>query len=211
VRALAGPDLMKPQAAAYAADGFAVAVPIRRGYGAASATLWAEDYETCGVADYQRAGRATAEDIHASLAALAAEPLLDRSRVVLMGFSAGGWGSLAAAAKRLPGVRAVVNFAGGRGSKGGPNVICGGDEALVAAARSFAAPGVPQLWLYARNDRFFGESLARRMHAAVTEAGGEASLIVAPPVGEDGHGYFFVSTAWREMVDPFLRRHGVMR
>jgi dienelactone hydrolase len=208
VRALAGPDMMRPQASAFAARGYAVAVPIRRGYGPAAATAWAEDYETCGVADYARAGRATAEDILASLRALTAEPGVDSGRVTLMGFSAGGWGSLAAAAKGAPGLRAVINFAGGRGSKGGPNVICGGDEALIAAARGFAAPGVPQLWIYAENDRFFGASLARRMLAAMTEAGGAAELVVTPPVGEDGHGYFFVSTAWREMVDKFLGRHG---
>jgi dienelactone hydrolase len=211
VRALAGPDMMKPQAMAYAAGGFVVAVPIRRGYGPDAVTAWAEDYETCSTADYQRAGRATAQDILASLKALVAEPKADISRIVLVGFSAGGWGSLAAAAQHIPGLRAVVNFAGGRGSKGGPNVICGGDEALIGAVRSFAAPGVPQLWIYAQNDRFFGESLARRMHAAFTAAGGAASLVVAPPVGEDGHGYFFVSTSWRGMVDGFLRSHGVLR
>jgi dienelactone hydrolase len=211
VRAMLGPDAMRPQATAYAAAGVAVAVPIRRGYGSGSAAAWAEDYETCGVADYQRAGRATADDILASLKALADDPRVDRTRIVLMGFSAGGWGSLAAAARRAPGIRAVVNFAGGRGRKGGPNFICGGDEALIGAVRSFAAPDVPQLWLYAENDRFFGASLARRMHQAFTAAGGAASLVVTPPVGEDGHGYFFVSTDWREMVDGFLRGQGVLR
>jgi dienelactone hydrolase len=64
-------------------------------------------------------------------------PTVDPERLVLLGQSAGGGGSLALASRAPAGVVAVVNFAGGRGSpKDGEN--CSPD-ALVRVAGSSAA------------------------------------------------------------------------
>ena len=100
----------------------------------------------------------------------------------------------------------MINFAGGRGSRA-DNDVC--DEA--ALVRAFATMGktsrVPMLWVYARNDKFFGPELAQRMHAAFTAAGGHARLIDAPAFGRDGHRLFSAIGApvWTPMVDAFLR------
>lgn len=208
IRLLQGPNTMRIQAMDFVARGFVAAVPIRRGYGPTATTSWAEDFEDCSTSAYRRAAMATAEDIRASVKAVLAEPAVDRSRIVLLGFSAGGWGSLAAASlDTIPGLKAVVNFAGGRGSKG-PNIICGGDNALINAVPHFAGSKIPQLWIYARNDLFFGADLATRMHSAFTKAGGKAAMILAPAIGTDGHGYLFTSTDWRDAVHGFLRSNG---
>jgi dienelactone hydrolase len=209
-RSRMGAGTLGAQAKAYAAKGFVVAVPIRRGYGA-SGGGWAEGYGSCQFPDYAGAGNATAADIRAAVAAVSADPAVDRSRIVLMGVSAGGWGSIAAAAAGVPGLKAVVNFAGGRGSRG-PHDVCGGGDGLVAAAARFGGAGpVPQLWVYSRNDLFFGPELSRRMHEAFTAAGGKAEYVAAPAYGADGHGYFAAVSAWQGRVDTFLRRAGAMR
>ena len=122
------------------------------------------------------------------------------------GVSAGGFASIALSADPPPGLAAVINFAGGRGSRA-DNDVC--DEA--ALVRAFATMGktsrIPMLWVYAGNDKFFGPELAQRMHAAFTAAGGHARFIDAPAFGRDGHTLFSAIGApvWTPMVDAFLR------
>jgi dienelactone hydrolase len=206
-----GPNTLSAQASAYVGKGFVVAVPMRRGYGASSGG-WAEGYGSCASPDYYNAGLATAADIRAAVTAVSADAAVDKSRIVLMGVSAGGWGSMAAATYGIPGLKAVVNFAGGRGSRG-PNDVCGGDAPLVSAAGRFGsgAGGVPQLWVYSSNDLFFGPELAGKMHEAFTQNGGKADFVRAPAYGADGHAYFNAVGAWRGRVDSFLRQTGAMR
>lgn len=205
-RANFGVNTLSAQASAYAAQGVAVAVPIRRGYGDGGA--WAEGYGGCAAPDYYSAGLASAEDIQAAIDVAAAQPGVDRSRIALVGVSAGGWASVAAGTR----VRAlgVISFAGGRGSRG-PDNVCN-EEALVGAAGRYgSASRVPELWIYSVNDHFFGPDLAKRMHAAFVAAGGNAQFISAPAFGADGHKYFSNVSAWKPAVDNFLRRIGFLR
>jgi dienelactone hydrolase len=201
-----GPNTMHAQAEAYASSGVAVFVPIRRGYGGSGD--WAEGYGGCSRADFYGAGRAGARDIEAAIGAASKLPEIDRSRVALMGVSAGGWASLAAATQG--GIIGVVNFAGGRGSKG-PDEVCAEDQLVSAAGSYGGATRVPELWIYSQNDHFFGPALARRMYDAFTAAGGRATFIAAPPFGGDGHKYISNVSAWKAQVDRFLRRIGFLR
>jgi dienelactone hydrolase len=205
-RANFGAGTLARQAQAYARSGVAVIVPIRRGYGGRGE--WAEGYGKCARADYYDAGLAGARDIEAAVGAFSKRPEIDASRIALMGVSAGGWASLAAATRG--GVRAVVNFAGGRGSQG-PDEVCAEDQLVSAAASYGGASRVPELWIYSQNDHFFGPALAKRMHDAFTAAGGRAAFITAPPYGADGHKYFNAVDSWKPGVDRFLRQAGFLR
>jgi dienelactone hydrolase len=201
-----GAKTLRAQAAAYATNGVAVAVPIRRGYGGKG--RWMEGYGACEHPNYYKAGLAGADDIAAAVAAISKRPEIDASRVVLMGVSAGGWASLAAATKIN--VRGVVNFAGGRGSQG-PDHVCG-ESQLISAASMYGgiSRDVPELWFYSENDHFFGPALARRLHEAFTGAGGQATFVAAPPYGNDGHNYIADIKSWKPKVDDFLRRIGFL-
>jgi pimeloyl-ACP methyl ester carboxylesterase len=96
---------------------------------------------------------------------LQSRPDIDPTRALLLGVSAGGFASIAAASLHPAGVVGVVNFAGGRGSVSADNVC--NPEDLVAAYSAYGrAVRVPSLWIYARNDLFFGPELAQRMFAA---------------------------------------------
>ncbi|CAN7559777.1 prolyl oligopeptidase family serine peptidase [Bosea sp. LjRoot90] len=205
-RAEFGKGTLAAVARHFTARGVMVVVPIRRGYGAEGGA-WAEGYGACERADFHSAGLNSARDIRAAVDAVLSRPDADRRRVVLMGVSAGGWGSIAAASQSVPGLLGVVNFAGGRGSlKAGE--VCSPDALVGAAARYGGSSRVPQLWLYSSNDRFFGPEIASRLHRAFQEAGGRAEFVAAPPSGDDGHRYIRAIDQWQGAVGGFLAAIG---
>jgi pimeloyl-ACP methyl ester carboxylesterase len=189
--------------------GWAVLVPNRRGYGGSSGTL-VEGTGPCSHPDFASAIGASADDILAATAAICKRPEIDSSRIVIGGVSAGGIGSLAAAARSPEGVVGVINFDGGRGSFGdGQN--CDPDQ-LVALARKYGATtDAPALWLWAKNDHRFSVALGRRMYDAYEShrTNGDDRFIVLPPSGDDGHQLFMRADAvplWSEHVASFLDR-----
>ena len=192
------------QALEFARRGFAVLVFMRRGYGE-SGGPYAESSGPCERRDYLRSARASASDLRAAIEAMAGRTDVSTAGMIAIGVSAGGFASLALSADPPQGLAAVINFAGGRGSRA-DNDVCD-EEALV---RAFATLGktsrIPTLWIYAQNDKYFGPDLVRRMHAAFTGAGGRARFIDFPPHGEDGHALFSRAIPlWTPLVDDFLR------
>lgn len=199
---------MATQAEPFVAMGFAVLVPTRRGYGD-SGGRWSEGYGSCGHPDYYSAGLESALDLRAAVDAVRGEPWADAHRVLLVGQSAGGFGSVAASSMPFEGLAGVVNFAGGRGSIASGEV-CGESRLVEAMSRYGRAARVPELWIYSANDRFFGPALARRMHDAFVAAGGRAEYVQAPSSGLDGHGYFARAVDdWTPRVAAFVRRIGL--
>lgn len=205
-RSRLGANTLAEQAQAYTQKGVAVAVPIRRGYGGNGA--WAENYGGCAAGNYGPAGLASAADIRAAMNIAKAQPGIDAGRVVLLGHSAGAFGSVAAGG--TGGIKGVVAFAAGRGSRG-PNDVCQEDKLVAAMGRYGAAARAPQLWVYAENDLFFGPALAKRLYEAFTKAGGRATFVAAPAYGFDGHDYFRAVSSWQPTVDSFLKRVGFFR
>ena len=188
--------------------GFAVALPIRPGHGATGGPYF-EDQGRCADADYRQSGLATADSIQAAVDYLTAQPFVRKSNVVIVGQSAGGWGALALASRNLPAVKAVINFAGGRGGRvdDQPDKNCV-PARLVAAAADFGRTArIPTLWLYAQNDSYFAPALSKRMFAAFRGAGGTAEYHLLPPLGADGHILIDSDDAiarWAPIVERFL-------
>ncbi|HHX4648148.1 TPA: alpha/beta hydrolase family protein, partial [Burkholderia contaminans] len=92
-----------PQIRTFVQLGFAVIVPIRRGYGATGG-VDEEDAGSCRHPDYLTAGQQAARDVLAAVRYAQTLPQVDRNRVVLVGQSAGGFASLAAASYAPQGV-----------------------------------------------------------------------------------------------------------
>jgi dienelactone hydrolase len=206
-RRLEGRQRLAAQSEQFVHMGFAVLVPTRRGYGNSEGG-WAEAYGSCSNPDYYKAGLESARDMKAAVDAVRSAPWADTQRVVLVGQSAGGFGSVAASTLAMNGLLGVVNFAGGRGSLG-PDQVCGESRLVEAMSRYGAAAHVPELWIYSANDQFFPPSLARRMYQAFVSAGGAAEFVQAPAYGIDGHGYFArAMDDWAPRVLAFLRRIG---
>jgi dienelactone hydrolase len=186
--------------------GFAVVVPMRRGYGT-SEGRYAEESGSCQNPNYVRSGLASAQDIEAVLTFMRGQSFVDPQRIVLVGISAGAWASLAAISRNPPGVVAAVAFAPGRGSYA-PDEVCT-SSALVTAAQTFGSTAhIPLLWIASENDHYFGPKLARSMfdafHAA---ASSPAEFIAAPSCGQDGHQLFTrCPNDWHDAVAAYLQK-----
>ncbi|MBB5941378.1 CocE/NonD family hydrolase [Xanthomonas sp. 3307] len=190
----------------FAARGYMVVLALRPGYGSSSGT-YLEGAGNCHDADFVVAGRKIAAAETAIVDAAARLPGVDPQRIVVVGQSAGGLGAVALADAPPPGVRGVISFAGGRGSNG-KEVICAGEDRLVAAEKTLgAANTLPQLWLYAANDHFFRRDLAHRIYAAY-RAGSTppVTFVDLPPFGDDGHKTFAQAdpSVWARSVAAFL-------
>jgi dienelactone hydrolase len=187
---------------------YVVAFPLRRGYGATGGE-WAESYGPCKRADYFHAGLETARDIDAAVQALTTLPFVRPDGVVIVGQSAGGWGTIAYDSVPHPRVSAFIVMAGGRGGHlhDRPNENCHPERLAAAAARYGASATTPMLWVYALNDTFFGPPIAQALYKSFAGAGGHADFEQPNSFDSDGHRLFFGpggSAIWGPLVERYL-------
>jgi dienelactone hydrolase len=197
-----------PISSYFVSRGYVVVLPLRRGYGATGGH-WAETYGGCDRPDYLGAGLATAADIAATIDFMRGQPFVAAERTIVVGQSAGGWGTLALSSRNPRGVPGMIDFAGGRG--GQQTEQGGGCEptALVwAASRYGATARVPLLWITTANDSFFEPALVARMVAAYNGAGGRALHRALGAFANDGHSLAISEAGapiWEPLVGDFLK------
>jgi len=193
---------------ALTANGYAVLIPERRGYGASDGKTFSDDVGTNRGPKYVDRLQEETGDVLAALAYLDTLPFVDRQRVGIMGWSLGGIVSVFAAS-RSSAFRAVIDQAGGALSWDGSPPL---QKALKEAA---AQVKVSLLAMVAQNDRTTKstEAVVREMekrHVA-------ARLIVYPvytppqPVAPvpAGHAIFAAGGAgiWEGDVIRFFAEH----
>lgn len=198
-----------PQIREFIQRGYAVIVPVRRGYGATGGDF-AEGYKNCTTTEYLHAGLEAARDLLATVDFARTLPFVRSDRLILAGQSAGGFASLAAASLRPQGLVAVLNFSGGRGGnpKKSPGVPCGPEAMAEVFAHFGKTTQAPALFHYVENDRFFGPEFTRSWFDAFEHAGGKGTFVLQPAYGRDGHGMFYSSSAigiWTPAMDSFLK------
>lgn len=150
----------------------------------------------------------------AAVAFIRTRSSLDANTVVLMGQSAGGFASIAAASAQLPGVVAVVNVSGGRGGNGLDGIPCRPDILAQSVGEFAQTVRVPTLWFYVENDKYFGPATVKSMFDKFEAAGGPGKLVMHPPHGNDGHLLFYVADAvpiWSKVVNDFFAEVGLAR
>ncbi len=202
----------------FANQGYVVISPVRYGasslddkdqglYGAVFAHIG-----SCDNPNFRGPGLAIATLNEWVIDYMSKKKIIQPGKVVVVGQSGGGWGSIALASRNPSSVRAIVTFAAGRGGRvdGKPDNNCAPDK-LVAATGEFGQTArVPMLWIYAENDSYFGPKLTKRMHDAFLAAGGNAEYRMLPPFGSDGH--FMIDSPdavpiWSPLVRRFLEKH----
>ena len=191
--------------------GYAVLVPVRRGYGASGGEMFGDSYGNCARPDFRRAGEGAALDLLATIEWAKAQGDLDTRRFILAGQSAGGFASIYTASKRPEGLVTVLAFAPGRGGR--PDTHPGEPCMPERMAELFAsiAPriAVPVLWFYAVNDQFIGPKAATLWFESFRAAGGRGELVLIPPFPErQGHGVFASprgTPLWTAAVASFFR------
>ena len=195
----------------FARRGYVAAIFARRGF-AGSSGQYHETYGTCEKPDYTSAMKSTALDFRAFIEAMQALPDVDGSTVIAIGQSGGGAGVIALAGDPPSGLKAVINFSGGRGSPGN-GINCERNDLVDAFGHFGSSSNPPSLWLYSSADRYFGPSLAEEMKQAYEQAGGR---VVKPAIGalrhfSDGHRLVRRGSRpiWRPAIDEFLNANGL--
>lgn len=218
-RARLAVGVSRVQAFFWRARGIAVVAPVRPGYGDSTGG----DVEGAGVhfdsaghcvgrADFGNTAEAAVRSVDATLQWLQGQPWADASQVLLVGQSAGGFATVAAGARALPGVVGYVNFAGGTGGNPARSRAASCDPGQVEAL--YAGYGksttMPNLWVYALNDQYWGPVVPREWHAAFARGGSATTFVQAPAVPDgDGHGLSrHPPSLWAPTVDAFLERLG---
>ncbi len=195
----------------FAKRGYVAAVFARRGF-AGSTGEYGEGFGSCERPNYFGAIAKTAAEYKAFITAMVQRPDVDPSVIVAVGHSGGGAGVLALAYNRVPNLRAVINFSGGRGSPNdGKNC---GENQLVSAMGAFgAAENPPSLWLYSSADRFFWPDLVARMSEAYQASGGRLKMPDIGPLPRGGDGHMLIysgsSSLWRPEIETFLNENGL--
>ena len=148
----------------------------------------------------------------ATLQWLRSQPWADTSEVLLAGQSVGGLATVAAGAQAWPGVVGYVNFAGsiGGNAERSPGTSCDPGQLKKLYAGYGRTTTVPNLWVYALNDKFWGPAVPRAWHAAFARGGSPTAFVQAPAVPDgDGHELSrHTFSMWAPAVDDFLARLG---
>ena len=201
--------------------GLVVVAPIRPGYGTTGGpdrendhASFQSDGRCTGKPDYRPVAQAAVVAVMASLDWLRQQPWADARRVVIEGQSVGGFASVAAGAAQLPGVLGYINFAGGAGGspERAPGHSCDPGQLTTLYGEWGRSTKVPNVWIYAQNDQYWGPDAPRGWHAAFAAGGSATSFVSAPPVEDgDGHGLSrHASKLWAHYLDDFLARSGVL-
>ena len=191
----------------FAAQGYAVFVPTRIGYGETGGPD-AEDTGRCDAKDFVTGMAPAVEEMQQIITAIQKDPAIGNSSGVIIGQSVGGLLTTALAARNVARVVAYVNFSGGSGGdpKNRPGQPCGPERMQQAFAQFGAKARTPVLFLYSANDRYWGEDWPKHWFAAFRKVGGRGRFIALPAFEADGHRSFVGNrNAWWSDVQSFLK------
>jgi len=195
--------------------GYAVIVPVRRGYGATGGAQFGDSYGGCSRPDFRRAGEGAALDILATIQWAKTQRDLDPNRWLLVGQSSGGFASIYTASKRPEGLVAVLAFAPGRGGRPDthPGLPCAPDPLAKLFASIAPDIAVPVLWFYAENDQYVGPAAAKLWFESFQAAGGRGDFVMLAPFPQNrSHGVYPSSAGtplWTAAVATFFHAHQI--
>jgi dienelactone hydrolase len=191
----------------FVSKGFAVFLPTRVGYGNTGGPDLEYSGRECARREFRPALDAAAEQIIQVVAYARARPYVGGSQGLIVGQSVGGAAVVAAAARNPDGVVAAINFSGGSGGDPAarPGQPCSPDALGTLYAEYGMVTKVPVLWLYSKNDRYWGPDVPKTWFKRYTSIGKSGEFIQLPPYGDDGHLSFTNNrAAWAAPVEQFM-------
>ena len=191
-------------ATAFVKRGYAVMVPMRQGF--SNSTGRYKDFGCNMTAN----GYTQAHDVRDAVDFARTQDWIDADRIVVAGQSYGGLATMAMGTEDVPGVRGLINFAGGL--RDDANLCDWRGELVRAFAAYGAANKIASLWMYGANDSLFGPELVARMHDAFVHAGGQARLVEFGAFKRDAHGMIGSRDGekiWWGDTERFLKKIGM--
>ena len=182
-------------------SGFAVPALMRRGRGRSEGINGEEDFGRAhdgSLVDVSAGVAQAVEDLDSAIAFGQTRSGVLPGPVLLAGQSRGGFLAMHYAGLKPAQVMGVVNFSGGWYPYGPVTTP------YYANAGRGAGKKVPQLWLYADNDRLYDETLIREYYQAFSAAGGSARFELLRGIPADGHLLRLYPERWRSIADEFL-------
>ncbi len=183
--------------------GYVVALPMRRGFANSTGAYIDGGCNIESNSDIQ------AEDVINVLRELVNRPEIDASRIVIVGQSHGGLTTVAVGSIGYPGVRGLLNFAGGL-----KRTDCMWEKPLTDAFASYGkTTRIPSLWFYGDNDSYWGAELPKAMYRAYTATGAPAKLVSYGVYADgDAHSMFGRASGvpiWLPPTETFLSEIGM--
>lgn len=183
--------------------GYAVVVPMRQGFSKSTGSYIG------GGCNVESNGREQAGDVEAVLNYVTAQPWADKTRIVVAGQSHGGWTTLAFGTLGYPGVKGLIDFAGGLKQE----QCVSWQQGLIGAAGAYGKETrTPSLWFYGDNDSYFPPFAWKGMHESYVAQGAKARLVAFGTFGGDSHSMFGSPAGapiWQPEVASFLREIGL--
>ncbi len=196
-------DMYASQLKDLALRGYLAVIVMRRGFG--SSDSGSQVRSSCNSKSLVSGIESYADDLDAALDEIAKRDDADANRIIAIGVSVGGAAVTALSARNTRGLVGTINVSGGLRFQ-----ACPKDDSLVEAFKEFGKNSkIPNLWIYARNDSFFGPELVERMQSGFLDGGADMKLVMLEPTREDGHFIFARAEGriqWLPHMDAFLRK-----
>ncbi len=200
--------------------GFAVVASARPGYGRTGSSdrempghSWSPSGSCQGSPNPEQVAKIAGTAVQATIDWVRGEAWANSSKIILSGNSVGGLATVSLGAVEQKGVIAYINFAGGVAGNPAlsPGKSCAPELVRDAYKKYGMSTRVPNLWLYAENDLFWGAETPKEWHAVFAAGGSKTRLVTTAPVpGQDGHELiFFGQSLWSPYVDDFLTQNGL--
>ena len=199
--------------------GYAVVAPVRPGYGdtggsdtESSGSTYNATGDCRGQPDPGRTAKAAMRSTTAALDWVRAQPWAMSNKILLEGQSVGGLTTVAMCASNPLGVVGCINFAGGTGGNPelAPGRMCSPEVTTALMAELGRATKLPNIWLYAENDLYWGSEPPKQWHAAFSQGASPTEFIQTVAVPPDGHRLLNLGgKLWSEPLNAWLKKNGV--
>jgi len=105
------------------------------------------------------------------------------------------------------GVVGFINFSGGAAGFATTGKSCSENQLMLAYGQAGQVNKLPNLWLYAENDGFWGAEAPRRWHHAFAHAGGPSTTFFLAPALEARDGHYLLNYGgryWGKAIDTYM-------
>lgn len=198
--------------------GYAVVAPVRPGYGdtggldsEGAGGGYTATGECRGQPEPGRTAKAAMRSTTVALDWIRSQPWAMANKILLQGQSVGGLTTVAMCATNPSGVMGCINFAGGMGGNPelAPGRMCFPQVTTALMSEFGQTTKLPNIWLYAENDLFWGAEPPRQWHAAFAQGGSQTVFIQTPAVAPDGHQLLLRGgKLWSDPLNAWLSKNG---